>query len=251
MQYAGTDGYGQLKQAEKLQGDETGREHHSGAGEQLHTHLAEDLGVSAVPFAKRLNVGFEHDDTHRYIEPEADFACWGWMQKKGGIRKHWQERFVELDSSCVLRYFADSNDKPVKRGGSTKTLLCGYEQKGEINMAAASEIRMSTAPGAEAGEIEIVTPNRIYRMIPGRTSPGTKRIADKVEAGQQWCFCLNMAHLAALGQAAGMRTDGPELRASIQAASSHESSAGGETEDDLSTAVAMTQRAAQDLGALA
>jgi hypothetical protein len=248
VQYAGTDGYGQLKKEEKLQGDHSGGHgHHAGTGAGLRTSIASDLGVAGVPFAQRINVGFEYDDSHRYIQPDADFACWGWMQKKGGIRKHWQERFVELDSHSVLRYYADCNDKPVKRGGSTKTQLCGYEQKGEIKIKDASEIRMSSAPGADPGEIEIVTPNRIYRMIAGRTSPGTRRIADKVKAGQTWCLCLNMAHLAAVGAAAGMDTAGPELRASIKAASSRDLTAVDSTEDAMGKAVAMAQRSARYL----
>jgi len=38
------------------------------------------------------------------------------MCKKGGIRKNWLERFFELDANGTLHYYADLNDKPVKRG---------------------------------------------------------------------------------------------------------------------------------------
>lgn len=160
----------------------------------------------------------------------------------------------ELDSHGVLRYYADCNDKPVKRGGSTKTQLCGYEEKGSINLTDAQEVRLSTAPNAKPGEIEIVTAERTFRMIPGRSAPGTRRIPDKVKAGQTWCVCLNMANLAALGEASGMNMAGPELRASIQRASSRDLSAVGSAEeggDPIDRAVARTQQSARDLASLA
>lgn len=233
--------------------DEGGRgAHHVGTAQNLRASIASDLGVASVPFALRISVGFEYDDTHRYVQPDADYACWGWMVKKGGIRKHWQERFVELDAHGVLRYYTECTDKPIKHGGSTKSLQCGYDQKGQICMADAEEIRMSTAPGAKAGEIEIVVPTRTYRMTPGRSTPGHKNIPDKLKAGQIWCMCLNMARVAALGEAAGMDATGPELRASVKAASSRDLTAASEgAGSELERAVTATRKSARDLSTLA
>jgi hypothetical protein len=117
-----------------------------------HEHLsrvriAEDIGVAVVPFAQRVDVGFERD-THKYIAPEADFVCFGWMMKKGGIRKNWLERYFELDAEGTLHYYAECNEKPVKKGGSTKTQMCGYDEKGVVELKDAEAIRMSTAPNA-------------------------------------------------------------------------------------------------------
>ena len=120
-----------------------------------------------------------------------------WMTKKGGIRKNWLDRYFELDADGTLRYFADCNEKPVKKGGSTKTQLCGYDEKGVIELKDAQQIRMSTAPNPEPGEIEILTSERTYRMAPGRSKPGARPMSNKSKAGHVWCLCMNLAKVAA------------------------------------------------------
>jgi len=176
-----------------------------GQAAPTHEHLsrvrvAEDIGVPTVPFAQRVDVGFERDP-QKYAPPEADFVCFGWMTKKGGIRKNWLERYFELDSQGMLHYYTESNEKPVKTGGSTKMQMCGYDEKGVVELKNAEAIRMSTAPNAEPGEIEILTNERTFRMVPGRNSPGKSPISDKVKAGQTWCLCMNLARIAAADEA--------------------------------------------------
>ena len=63
------------------------------------------------------------------------------MVKKGGIRHNWIERFFVLDAAGVLRYYKDVVDRPIKRGGSTKIHLEGYDEAGVIHLKDASEIR--------------------------------------------------------------------------------------------------------------
>ena len=170
---------------------------------ESHEHLsrirvAADLGIAGVPLAQRIDVGFKKDAS-KYATPDADFMCWGWMIKKGGIRKNWLERFFEVTEEGTLRYFASSNEKPVKKGGTTKSQMCGYDEKGVVELKDVEDIRMSTAPNAEPGEIEIVAAERTYRMAPGRAQ-GTP-ILDKAKAGQTWLLCLTLAKIAASGDA--------------------------------------------------
>jgi hypothetical protein len=94
VKYAGTTGYGELKKGEQAAGGGSAHAHVVGTGAGLRASIATDLGVADVPWAQRINIGFERDDGHRYIQPDADFACFGWMLKKGGIRKNWLERFL-------------------------------------------------------------------------------------------------------------------------------------------------------------
>ena len=195
----------------------------AGQAAPTHEHLsrvrvAEDIGVPAVPFAQRVDVGFERDP-HKYVAPEADFVCFGWMMKKGGIRKNWLERYFGLDEQGTLHYYTESNEKPVKKGGSTKMQMCGYDEKGVVEPKNAEAIRMSTAPNAEPGELEIVTSERTFRMGPGRNSPGKSPISDKVKAGQTWCLCLNLAKIAAADEASDEMVAAAQEAAEVWASS--------------------------------
>ena len=73
----------------------------------------------------------------------------GWLTKKGGIRKNWLRRWFELGADGELVYYV-SEDK--------------QKRKGSIELWQSSDIRDSTAPGAATTEIEIVTPERTWRV---------------------------------------------------------------------------------------
>ena len=131
---------------------------------------------------------------------------------------------------------------------------------------------ISAAPNAPVGEIEILTPERTYRLRVGRDKPGTKPIQDRLKAAQTWVTCLNMATVAALGQAEaeaeGAAGGAFDLRASLVARASMRASvktAGGtavgglepaaegeegEEEDPLGRAMQRTQQSARDLASM-
>jgi|EP01046_Picozoa_sp_COSAG06_P054803 hypothetical protein len=203
-----------------LSAQKSQRPQQGAAQEQLsRISIAPQLGIPSVPFAQRINVGLTLDDSHKFIQPDADFSCCGWLLKKGGIRKNWLGRFFELDSSGTLRYSTFCIDKPVKQGGSTKTQLCGHDEKGAISLRDAEDIRMSTAPNAEPGEIEVVTSDRTYRVFPGGDA-GTDSLDNlgKVKAGHTWCLCMNLAKLAAGSDMQSSQVLSPEVLSSAPAA---------------------------------
>jgi hypothetical protein len=94
-------------------------------------------------------------------------AMEGWLEKKGGVRTNWNQRWFVLDSSArTLQYL----DKP---GGSCK---------GSIDVSGAT-VRASEAPKAWPHELEIVTEERVYRV---RGTSDSERDAwiDAMIAGQ-------------------------------------------------------------------
>lgn len=118
-----------------------------------------------VPVGVRLNIGHERDASavRKSFPPQTDFECWGWLSKKGGVRRNWLERFFHLSPAGVLTYYENCNTVGVKKGGSTKMRLMGFKEKGEINLNEVTEIRMGTAENKTAGELELVTEDRVYR----------------------------------------------------------------------------------------
>eukprot|EP01051_Picozoa_sp_SAG22_P001896 SAG22_NODE_78_length_22065_cov_7.473095_15_plen_2392_part_00 len=77
----------------------------------------------------------------------------GYLQKLGGFRHNWTTRYFVYDpevSPTVVEYFEDK----AKR-----------EKKGDIDLTTVSEARASTAPTAVANEIEVLTPERTWRLI--------------------------------------------------------------------------------------
>ena len=126
---------------------------------------AQELGIPSVPVGVRLNIGHERDESvvRKTFPPETDFECWGWMSKKGGVRRNWLERFFHLDKAGVLTYYENCNTIGLKKGGSTKMRLVGFEAKGTIDLKEVIEIRMGTSPKKTDGELELVTAERTYR----------------------------------------------------------------------------------------
>ena len=59
-----------------------------------NANVAMELGLREVDKALRLNVGHAKDDegARKAYPPDTDFECWGWMSKKGGVRRNWLER---------------------------------------------------------------------------------------------------------------------------------------------------------------
>ena len=189
----------------------------------------------------RLNVGHKRDDSvvSKSYLPDTDFECWGWMSKKGGVRRNWLERFFHLDASGMLRYYQNCNTVGVKKGGSTKMRLVGYDDKGCIDLKDCSEIRLSTAPKKTVGEIELVTAERTFREKPppfkcislgvhimdvecgvlaglrvGRTAGGTMKIDDELTAARVWVACLNMALVSVLD--CDLETSGRSISTAVQ-----------------------------------
>ena len=111
-------------------------------------------------------------------------------------------RFFHLDPSGVLTYYENCNAIGIKKGGSTKMRLLGVEEKGTLNIAEISEIRLGTAPNATNGELELLTAERAYRLRVGRTAGGTKKISDPPGAVAVWIACLNLARVALLEKSA-------------------------------------------------
>lgn len=125
----------------------------------------QELGMPALPVGVRLNVGFERDESvvRKSFPPQADFECWGWMSKKGGVRRNWLERFFHLSAAGVLTYYENCNTVGVKKGGSTKMRLVGFKEKGSIDLKQCSEIRLGTAENKTPGELELVMEERTFR----------------------------------------------------------------------------------------
>eukprot|EP01043_Picozoa_sp_COSAG02_P006301 COSAG02_NODE_178_length_31091_cov_59.242482_17_plen_361_part_00 len=74
----------------------------------------------------------------------------GWLTKKQGIGQKWLRRWFELDADRgELVYYASEDKK---------------DQKGSIKLQQSSDVRVSTAPGAAATEIEVVAPERTWRI---------------------------------------------------------------------------------------
>ena len=117
-----------------------------------------------VPVADRLNVGSERASVvHKSFPPQTDFECWGWMSKKGGVRRNWLERFFHLTPAGILTYYENCNTVGVKKGGSTKMRLVGFKEKGSLDLKNCLEVRMGTADNKTPGELELVMEERTYR----------------------------------------------------------------------------------------
>ena len=115
----------------------------------------------------------------------------------------------------MLTYYENCNAVGVKKGGSTKMRLLGVEEKGTLNLAEVTEIRLGTAPNATVGELELLTEERTFRLRVGRTAGGTKRIGDEAGAVAVWIACLNLARVAIL-EKGGLEAGRP-LRSAIVA----------------------------------
>ena len=183
--------------------------------------------MSPVPVAVRLNVGNERASVvHKTFPPQTDFECWGWMSKKGGVRRNWLERFFHLSPAGILTYYENCNTVGVKKGGSTKMRLVGFKEKGSLDLKSCLEVRMGTAGNKTPGELELVMEERVYRefackplfrscvwnlcvccrypsaacrragMRVGRIAGGTKQIEDQPAAAHVWVACLNLALIA-------------------------------------------------------
>ena len=94
------------------------------------------------------------------------------MVKKGGIRHNWIERFFVLDAAGVLRYYKDVVDRPIKRGGSTKIHLEGYDEAGVIHLKDASEIRCALPLKPKHGAAVRLLPASADRALAGRARSG-------------------------------------------------------------------------------
>ena len=93
------------------------------------------------------------------------------MVKKGGIRHNWIERFFVLDAAGVLRYYKDVVDRPIKRGGSTKIHLEGYDEAGVIHLKDASEIRCASSSSPTERNVRHL-PSSADRALAGRARSG-------------------------------------------------------------------------------
>lgn len=71
----------------------------------------------------------------------------GWMAKKGGVRRNWQKRYFE-HSGDFLFYREE---------------IAG-DLKGTIDLSLATDVRPSTEIDHKQWEMEIVCPNRVYRL---------------------------------------------------------------------------------------
>ena len=71
----------------------------------------------------------------------------GWMAKKGGVRRAWQKRYFEHSGDFLFYREA-----------------VGGELKGTIDLSVASDVRPSTEIDHKPWEMEIVTPERTYRL---------------------------------------------------------------------------------------
>lgn len=90
----------------------------------------------------------------------------GWLEKKGGIRHNWLKRWFVLQPG-VLEY----HTRPETSPGTLK---------GAIQLCDDTAVRASSAPGAHAHELEIVTPKRTYRVR-----------AESEDAMYAWIAALN------------------------------------------------------------
>ena len=84
------------------------------------------------------------------IEGEAEY--YGWMVKRGGLRKNWARRWFELRGASLI-YYKDAEGES------------GRDRKGTVNLSLCSAARKSGNADAREFELEIVADKRIYRFV--------------------------------------------------------------------------------------
>ena len=98
---------------------------------------------------KDMSWTLEHDvSAHAYHS-----RLQGWMEKLGGMRQNWLGRYFVYDpevSPTTVAYYEDASKRT---------------KKGEVNLSSVTSARLSSAPNAQKGEIEVLSPERTWRFI--------------------------------------------------------------------------------------